>query len=334
MRIVFIRTDRLGDTLATLPAIEALRVAYPAAQVVLCVREDLKELLESLPGVARVVGWPKRLSERSWWREAWQLARALRPERFDLAIVANPKKSLHFGVWLAGIPRRVGYACKGGRWALTHRVPVPQETGAVHSTEQNFALIRALQPGLGLPACRLVVPPRVHAAVQERLAAHGLSAAEDCVILHAGSSRQDKQWPFESFRLLGQQILERWPVWLLWIGGVQEAQEAASAVTVHPRSVNLMGRLSLLELAALFSRGHLLISNDSGPVHVASATGAPSLVLFGGTDPARGPQRWGPWGPGPHRVLWKPEIRQIEVEEVLQAVAAHPRGPSRAHPHC
>ena len=87
----------------------------------------------------------------------------------------------------------------------------------------------------------------------------------------------------------------------------------------------------MTQLAALLKRAHLLISNDSGPMHLAAAMGTQTLALFGTTDPAAGPTRWGPWGVN-HRVIWKPSMDAISTAEVFDLIedmlraASHPGG--------
>jgi ADP-heptose:LPS heptosyltransferase len=81
----------------------------------------------------------------------------------------------------------------------------------------------------------------------------------------------------------------------------------------------MVGRLTVRQLAALLQQVGLLVSNDSGPVHLAAAVETPTIVLFGTSDPAAGPRRWGPWGQG-HRVIWKASMEAIQVDEVVDAV--------------
>ena len=90
----------------------------------------------------------------------------------------------------------------------------------------------------------------------------------------------------------------------------------------------MAGRTSLPQLAATLQRAKVLVSNDSGPVHLAAALGTPVVALFGTTDPAAGPRRWGPWGAG-HTVIWKETMDAITVAEVLEAVQAQ-----LARPRC
>ena len=103
------------------------------------------------------------------------------------------------------------------------------------------------------------------------------------------------------------------------IGGPAERAQAAAAMPESRGAVDLVGRLTLRQTAALLQRARLLISNDSGPVHLAAAVGTPVLALFGTADAPAGPKRWGPWGAG-HAVLARPRLHDISVDDVLAEV--------------
>jgi len=111
---------------------------------------------------------------------------------------------------------------------------------------------------------------------------------------------------------------QRLPVVL--IGGPEEQGLVPHVLPAdHPRVVNLVGRVSLRQLAAVLRRARCLVSNDSGPVHLAAAVGTPAVVLFGTPTAAAGPRRWGPWGLN-HTVISQPSMEAISVADVLTAV--------------
>ena len=119
--------------------------------------------------------------------------------------------------------------------------------------------------------------------------------------------------------MLIRYAVERLATQVVVVGGPEEAARAPAALPADLPVANLVGRLTLVQLAALLQHARLLISNDSGPVHLAAAMGTPTVVLFGSANAATGPRRWGPWGTG-HAVIWKPSMEAIEVEEVCTAV--------------
>ena len=317
-RLLIVRTDRLGETLLTLPAVAAARAACPGVSVAFLVHPDLEPLLAGAPGIDTVLLYD-RAWRGAWWRRAIRLAGVLRELEFDAAVVFNPMKEFHLAVRLARIPRRVGYTRKWG-WCLTCRVPDRKALGERHEVEYNLDLVGALldaAPPPPTPQRLLPALAREQEEVQALLEAQGLPAAEPFAVVHPGSSNPVKQWPAARYRSLVEALAARMAVVLT--GGTGECslvREACPPGT--PRVVDLAGRLTLRHLAALLERARVLVANDSGPVHLAAAVGTPALALFGTPDPAMGPRRWGPWGAG-HTVIWKPTMDAISVDDVMDA---------------
>ncbi len=318
-RIVFIRTDRLGETLLNLPAIASLKQALPHASLTLLVQLELAPLFQGVPGIDGVIAYEPDATASSWGR-ARVLAKALKPHGFDLAMISNPKKELHMAAWLAGIRWRVGYARKLGRWLLTHHLQDRKALGERHEVEYNLDLVRAL----GLPAsaisCSLPRFTREQSDMVQLLERQGIKASKSFVAIHPWSSNPVKQWPADRFQSLIRRSIERLAVQVVIIGGVEEAARARDVFPSGGPVANLTGQLTLRQLAALLQMAKLLVSNDSGPVHLAAAVNTRTLVLFGTTTPATGPRRWGPWGDG-HAVIVKPSMEAISIEDVLEGLA-------------
>lgn len=315
-RVVLIRTDRLGETLLTLPVVAVLKAACPRTSLTLVAHPTLVPLLEAAPGVDQVL--PYQPTAHAWWVRALQTARVLRSHRFDLALVSHPKKELHVAVWLAGIPIRVGYGRKWG-WCLTHRVADRKALGERHEVEYNLDLLRALGVPTTVPPWQLPRFEREQTDVLQLLDQHGIPPTQPFLAIHPWSSAHAKEWPIERFRALIRLLVQRLPLRIILIGGPDEQARAKAFVAPDLPVVDLVGRLSLRQLAALLQRARLLVSNDSGPVHLASAVKTKTVVLFGAVSAATGPRRWGPWGEG-HVVIWKPSMDAITVEEVFGAV--------------
>ena len=123
--------------------------------------------------------------------------------------------------------------------------------------------------------------------------------------------------------------MKAWPVRVVVIGGAESAGRMQEVRSANRSVVSLAGRLTLVQLAALLQRAQLLVSGDSGPVHLAAAVQTKTVVLFGTTQAATGPRRWGPWGSAGHTVIWKPSMDAITIEEVFDALA-HQLDPARA----
>lgn len=325
-RLVAIRTDRLGDVLMNLPALAALRQRFPAASLTLVARPPLDDLLHHQPMVDAVSPYPPAYDAGWWGTIRWALA--LRRKRFDAAIILNPTKRAHLAVWLAGIPIRVGYARKWG-WTLTDTIPDRKAVGDKHETAYNLELAALLGASTAARIPQLTVAPEDRAVVRRLLDDVGASPQQTLIAIHPWTSDPAKQWPLpmvaQLIELLGADDTRG----LILIGGPDEEERARYFLAgVRAPVTSFVGRLSLRQLAALLADCRVLVSNDSGPVHVAAAVGTPTVTLFTGRRPSATPQRWGPAGPG-HITLTNrhPEI-PIPVEDVLAAVLRQLERPS------
>ena len=316
-RFLFVRTDRLGETLLTLPAISALKRILPKAHLTFLAHPDLVSLLARLPGIDAAIPYPPG-ARTGWIVRAVRTAGWLRSQRYHAALVANPMKELHLAVWLAGIPRRVGYDRKWGS-LLTDRLSEEKALGERHEVEYNLDLVRTL----GIPAS--LVPLRVpafeaeQALVFQQLSQQGVKSAEPFLAVHPWSSNPIKLWPMDRYTALVRALLERFGCQVVLIGGREFQEPAARHFPPAPRLANVVGQLRLEELTGLLQRARALVSNDSGPMHLAALVGTPTVALFGTPDPATGPKRWGPWGDG-HTVIWKSSMADIDLEDVLTAL--------------
>ena len=324
-RILLVRTDRLGETILTLPAMHALRQAMPDATLILMVSAAIYELVAQHPDATEVMAEPAGTGP--WWQRAYRLGRLWRSWHVGTVIIANPKKEYHLAAWLAGIPRRVGYDCK---WAglLTHRVPKRTALGGRHEVDCNLDLVRRLGLPASVPEWRWPPLARERDDVVRLLAEQGLHPSELWVAIHPWSSHPGKQWPLSRYREVIRAMSQASSMKVVLIGGSEERARAQAVLPTQGQVANVVGRLTLKQLAALLQHARLLISNDSGPVHLAAAMGTPTVVLFGSSDPSTGPTRWGPWGQG-HTVICKPCMEQIGVEEVLQAIFKYVSGVMR-----
>ncbi|MBI4322952.1 MAG: glycosyltransferase family 9 protein [Candidatus Omnitrophica bacterium] len=316
-RLLFIRTDRLGETLLNLPVLHALRTALPHASIILMTHPALRELLDGHPDLSDVREEP--VMPGPWWWRAWRLSRVWRAWKPDTLIISNPKKEYHLAAWLAGIPIRVGYDRKWG-WLLTHRLADRKALGACHEITYNMGLLANLKlPLQETSVLTLPVSKQAEESFSQLMNRLGVGNEERLVSVHPWTSNPKKQWPLERFRMLLDRLGSIPGVRPMLIGGPQERARAGEVLPgVSPRLMNLIGRLSLKELAACLRRARVVITNDSGPMHLAAAVGTPVVALFGTEDAGSHPRRWGPWGSG-HTVIHKP-LEEITVEEVLAAV--------------
>ena len=337
-RIVVVRLDRIGDVVLTTPVVQRLREAYPTAFIAMMVRPVCRELLEGNPALNEVICYDKDGLAGGWWRTI-RFARALRRYQFDTALIAHPTRRSHWIVRLAGIPQRIGYDRKDG-WLLTHRLPHRKQEGEQHEAAYAMELLRVL----GLEpagALRPFVPidAKRQAHVGQLLALHDAHEQGTLVAIHPSASCISKRWMPQRFGQVADQLIDACQARIVLVAGPGTDARYAKAVeqAMRHRPVNLAGQLSVGELACLLTRCRLLISNDSGPVHIAAAVGPPVVDIFGRNQAGLSPARWGPLGEG-HVVLHKEVgcrvclahhcdiqfkcLTELTVDEVREAAAS------------
>ncbi|WP_396222641.1 lipopolysaccharide heptosyltransferase II [Gemmatimonas sp.] len=284
-----LQTSFLGDMVLTTPLLERLAgeglvhvVATPASAA----------LLANHPAVASVIVFDKRGADRgvSGLRRVARRLRAVGAQRAFLAQGSNRTAALAF---LARIPKRIGFDTSGGRLFTTRRVPYE---ASLHHAARLWQLANA--PG------EVTVPPplrpslfpgeREQAAVAALLAAHHVHDGDTLVALAPGSVWATKRWP--SFDALGAELVRSAALpnaRLVVLGAAGDAPLAAAIAAAArkvdaPPVIDATGRLSLLGSAALLARCRVLVTNDSAPLHLASAMNTPTVALFGPTVPALG----------------------------------------------
>jgi heptosyltransferase-2 len=321
-RVLVRGTNWLGDAVMTTPALMRLRKKFPDAHITLLTPEKLRDLWLAHPAVNKIIS-------PAPGENVFSVGRKLRAGNFDLALVLpnSPRSALE--VWLAGIPQRIGGARPWRNFFLTHAVPARAEAVKMRkrSVDEIKVLIRGtgFQPGPPLTAHQiheylhlvaalganpeplppqLVVTPAEIEAVRKKF---GLNEIERPLFgLNPGAEYGPaKRWPMEKFIAAAREIQKQTNCTWLVFGGQADAAIAdriESAIPSPPSAIlNLAGKTSLRELMALLKICRVLLTNDSGPMHVAAALGIPVVVPFGSTSP----ELTGPGLPGDpqHRLL-------------------------------
>jgi heptosyltransferase-2 len=316
-RILFVRTDRIGDVLMNVPALRLLRQAYPKAWITLMAEESVADLLKSHPDLDEVMAVSaRRIREDFLYR--WGLAALLRRTRFDMAIVSNPDKYLHGMIFLASIPRRIGYDRKRA-FFLTRRMQVDLALPEIHEIEKNLKLAGLVAEGTWDGKLSLFADEFSRRRVDEQIRRDFSEGS--IVVMHPGTTNPAKRWEAARFAELGDRISADKDLSLLLIGGREEAALAGElARKIRKQPVNWTGELTLRQLIALFQhpRVKVLVSVDSGPVHVAWMSGTPVVVLYAREVIGSSPDRWGPRD-SKSEVVYK-SLASITAAEVYECV--------------
>ncbi len=286
LRILIVRTDRVGDVLLTTPVSRAIRAQEPDATIAWLVQSYTAPLLEHNPDVNEILVDDKKPIN--------ELIQQLKERHFDAALVAYPRWRIAWAVWRAGIPLRIGPASKWYSLFFTHRLYQHRSRGLHHEADYN---LRLLEP-LNISSQR--VPTRFELMPQEKEHAHktleGLRATfqKPLVVLHPGSGGSSARWPLAHFMALGDR---------LQLAGCEVVVTAGPGEDYQYRMIDQMhripmfiagGSVSLRELAAIYSCVDLVVSNSTGPLHLAVALGIPTVSIYSPVAACH-PQRWGPY---------------------------------------
>lgn len=295
-RILLIRTDRIGDVLLSTPAIKAVRDSYPSAHIAVMVRPYVEDIVDGNPHLDEVILYDKDNKHRGFFGSL-RFISDLRRKRFDLAIVLHPTVRSNLIPFLAGIPERVGYDKKFG-FLLTKRLKDTKHLGEKHEIDYNFDVLRATGIIAKDRALYMPMKSEYERVIDRFMALNDLGNKDTIVAVHPGASCPSKCWPAYRFGRVADELIARHNVKIVIIGGPSDAKTVNDVKTGMFRSpIVLSEEHSLGEVAALLRKCKLLISNDSGPVHIAVAVGTPVVSIFGRLDPGLSPQRWGPVGP-------------------------------------
>lgn len=331
LKILMIRLDRIGDLMLSLPAIQAVRERFPDAFISVMTRPATADLAQGHAAVDEVIPYfyeknGRHASLLGYFRFLREIIR----RRFDVCFILHPSVRSHLLPFLTRIPARVGFD-SALSFLLTQRIQDTRHLGLKHESEYTLDIVRAF----GVQVSPKKVPGVRFFA--EHLRKTEKFLGQKIVAVHPGSSCASKRWPLERYAELVRMILQRTSCMVAVVGGESERELGEVLKKENALRVdNLAGQLDLKELSAFFSRCELLVSNDSGPVHVAAGAGARTVVIFGRNKPGLNRERWQPLGEI-HRTIQKNVgcvvcladactidfecLNAVSVEEVYEALA-------------
>jgi len=331
-RLLITRTDRIGDLVLTTPLVRALREKFPKAWIAVLVFLEHREIVQENPYLDEVILYDKKGKERSLWGQV-RFSQKLRSKKFDAVIHAHGTNRMHLAAWMARIPKRIGYT-RRAPWALTHVHRYNKKEGKKQEAEYLFELLGFF----GMPppqeiATFFPVSDRSARSLENLRLFHKIPNNLPWIVLNPSASDVTKMWPAERLAELVTRIQKDRPSVFLAIGTANDRPIIQRLIKNTSVPIfDLSGKLSLGQLGALLKRSTLLVSNDSGPVHIATAVGTPVVSIFGRYEAGLGPQRWQPLGKNSRVVakdvshIPKEErkftyIDEIAVEDVYRAVS-------------
>ena len=313
-RILCVRLDNLGDVLMTTPALHALRRSAPNRHITLLASRSGVALAPFLDDVDAVIEY-----DAPWIAHPPSEARALVDDQrmqdrlrrggFDAAVIFTVYSQSPLPAamlcYLAAIPRRLA-RCRENPYALLTdwlREPEPQQRTR-HEVERQLDLVRQVGAHAADTRMRFRVDEADRRTLGAQLLARGVDCEAGAIVLHPGATAESRRYPPERFGEVATRLVRETgaPVLITGSSGERPVVEAvirAAAPGVRTQLHDLSGALTLGELAALIERAAVLVSNNSGPVHLASALGTPVVDLYALTNPQHTPWQT------PHRVLFR-----------------------------
>lgn len=303
--VLLLRLERVGDLLMTLDAIAAVRALRPLARIDLVVGGWNEPLARMIPGIDRVetlsAAWLARGAASETMSGLVARAWSWRSRSYDVGINFEGDIRSNTLLGLSAAARRVGFPMAGGGGMLTDALPFDT---SVHTRSSSLRLVeRAFDVAAGSlesfrpSGDRLSVP----ASAREHADALLAAARRDrpVIAVHAGGGREIKQWNLERFADVASRLALKLEATVV-LSGSEEDRAAVTSVkerlTNRIEVLDLCGRADLVTLAAVLQRASLLVTGDTGPMHLAAALDVPQVAVFGPSDPRR-------WGPASDRAL-------------------------------
>ncbi|MGA2171919.1 MAG: glycosyltransferase family 9 protein [Sedimentisphaerales bacterium] len=294
-RILIIKPSALGDIVLALPVLSSLKRSFPRAKISWLVRPEYAPLLEGHPYISDIILFDrKRLSK--WWCD-WDsfnsllsLVKQLRAGRFDLVFDFQGLFRTGFLAWVTGSRRRFGMSQAREFAHLFYTNRISQDYSCVHLVDYYLRMVNAAgaqqMPAVRHPQAEAEFKLPEAPAIDKLLAERGITG--NYAVFVPGAAQPNKRWPIERFAQLADKISGKFGL-SITAAGSQAEREYIDTMQARAKSrvVNLAGQTSVRELTALLKKASLVVSNDTGPGHIAAALGVPIVMIFGPTNPAR-----------------------------------------------
>jgi len=278
-KILVRATNWIGDAVMTTPALGAIRAAFPLTEIVLAANPAVAELMTPHPFCDSAIVFDKK-GPHAGIGGLWKFCRLIAKERFDLAILFQNAIEAAIIARLARIKIRAGYNTDGRGMLLTHAIPVTKEARRLHHTQYYTNMLQ----GLGIPPVERKVC--LQCTDEEKHWAAGVLGSGRWAAINPGAAYGSaKRWCPERFGQVADALSSEFGFKPVLVGGrgeVEIGREIESQMRAKP--LNMIGGTSVRQLMALLASVELVITNDSGPMHVAAAFDRPIVALFGPTD--------------------------------------------------
>jgi len=338
LNILIVKLSAIGDVVHTLPSLAALKGHFPDAHITWVIEEAAADLIKNHPYLDRVI-----VSHRKQWitnlknikkigptlKEIRQFIAALRERRYDMVIDFHGLFKSAMIVGISGAKRKIGYNSLQELSGLFLNEKIYEDTEK-HAVDRYLNLPRYLGADVESPEFLIPLREENRRRVDTLLKAHKIDEGKPFVAVNPVAFWKTKLWEEKKFAELCDRIAGELKTNVVFTGGKNDDVVERIQYMMNFYSANLTGKTSLRDLAYLYELASVVVTTDSGPMHIAAAVGTPTVALFGPTDPLR----TGPYGEG-HRVIQKDLdcspcfkkncdtmhcMKEITVDDVFEAV--------------
>jgi len=290
--ILLIKPSSLGDIVMALPAMSALRRSFPKARITWLVRPEFAPLIEGHPHLDEIILFDRKRLGKAWrhpgaFGSLASLIGQLRRPRFDAVVDLQGLFRSAALAWLSGCRQRFGPVWRREFAHYFYTTTVPARPEWVHVIDYYMKILEAMGATDRKVAFVLPEKPAAVEAARTLLSRHDVDPDRYAVLI-PGSAQISKCWPAERFAALAEKLASDHGFSIVATGG---AGESAMIEQIQSRTscpiVNLAGRTSLPELVEVLRGGRIVVSNDTGPGHIAAALGRPLVMMFSWSNPLR-----------------------------------------------
>lgn len=307
MDILIVNPFGIGDCLFSAPLIHTLKEKFPHNKLGYLCNKRTEPLLRNNPLIDRVFTYERDDYERllaisplKWFKEFSHFIRAIKKEKFGLAIDLSLATNFGFFLWLAGIKRRVGYNYKNRGFYLTDSIKFEGYENR-HIVDYYNDILKLFDVIPKYRNLELYLKEEDKLYAEEVFRAHNIIKAVVLVIAVIpcggaswGKDALFKHWPQDKYAELIDKIVEKYKAKVIMLGDSKEKEDTLKLEKkLGNKVINLAGETSLMQLAAIIDKSDLLIANDGGPLHIAVALGKKTVSFFGPVDP----KVYGPYPP-------------------------------------
>ena len=286
-RILVKGTNWVGDTILSFPAVNALRSLFQQSHITVLAKSHLAELWKANPDINEVISFDRVKGAQRIFDEL-RMSQLIKQQGIDLAVIFPRSFSSAWMIFWGGIPHRIGYKGEVRDWLLTERIDRSTQILSTHRMYYYLHLIERLGCGLSPSLPTLSLNGKLEKWANNFLADNRLKGRVLIGFNPGATYGEAKCWPLEKFVELGKRLKQTYDASILIFGSSRPKEQELNATIaegIGEGCLNLSGQTSLLELASLLRQCHLLVTNDTGTMHVAAAVGTRVVAIFGPTDP-------------------------------------------------